>query len=226
MKGEKNMNSYSKILEAVRTWKTSEAIKMLEDNIREQEANKNYSKGSNEKKQFSIITSLLKEIDKNYNHNFRFLKAQKQENGDYIFTDGHRAFINPSCLGYEVAEKQEAYNFNTMLKELNSYTKTLVIDKNQLKTYIAIRGYRKSTRNMKPFLVQTGNGEIIGFNPFHALECMDYSGNNVFYYTNSKSPLYALNHSCLFLPVYVRDSIDYESWYKEIFGEQELEKAI
>lgn len=221
------MNSYSKILEAVRSWKTSEAIKLLEENIREEQANKNFMKGSNEKKQFSIISRLMKENEKSYNTGYRFNKAQEQENG-FIFTDGHRAFINSSCLGYEIAQKPEAFNLKPLFDELNQYNKTVAIDINQLKTFIAIRGYKRSQKaTMKPFLVQTENGEIIGFNPFYALECIEYSGNNVFKYNNAKSPLYALNNSCLFLPVYVNQStINYQSWYKEVFGEQELEKAI
>lgn len=205
------MNSYAKILEEVRRYNTSEVIRMLEENIREESAKKNKTQGK-----LTIIKNMLKNSVAEWSN---YNKCHT-DNGHYYFLDGHRMFRATDNMGYPEAEEHERLKNLDKFFDSTDYDDRLTFSKQEIQTYIKIDGLKRRNPG-KPFFILSDKGFLYGFNPFFLLDYIDYTGQESALVKNPINPMMDTEKTALVLPVNVRNiSMDqFYNWRSRVFGE-------
>jgi len=209
------MNSYLSILNAVKEYNIEKAINLLQSNIIEENTRK-ASKGrgaGSDIARLKIINGYLKTAT--YNESMR--KAHLQKNGNYIFTEGHILFVSSHDFGIENEDQGRAYKFDAFFQDVST-DDFITLNPAEIKSFIALTGATRKARryNLKPYYAKSQKGVVIAFNPFFALDSIQYADTTKFYVTRKNAPIYAENMSCLFLPIN-SDDIDFDAWHAETF---------
>lgn len=206
------MNTYAKILEAIRHYDIEKAIAMLEANIREESAKKSGTRSIQK-----VIESMIKHADTNAQPRFAECHV---ENGKYFFLDGHRAFRTDSNLGYREAEEGARFKGLDRFFDNANCNDVLTFSKQDLQTFIKIDGIKRN-RPGNPFLILSQNGNVYGFNPFFLLDYIDFTGKGEAIASRPNAPIMDENKTALVLPVNVR-GVTIEQYYNfrnRVFGD-------
>ena len=143
-------------------------------------------------------------------------KASLQPDGRYAFLSSWRVFLSDDNFGYEV-EEDRPFNTSAILKD--EYDDTATLDLDEITRFIKIKGYRRTSVHIDPYMFKTDKGTIMTFNPYGLLDLIDYSGCTKVFCKGKKYPIISENKEAIVLPVINNDDeFSYERWKERIFG--------
>lgn len=208
------MNSYSEILAAARHLKTSEVIKMLEENIREESAKQNKTSGK-----LSIIKNLIKYTDA---YKTEFKKALTFDNKTFYFCDCHRIFKTESNFGYEINNAPFNGLANMIPDTVKAAMDQIELNKTEINAFIKLNALRRGNYSSlnNPFFLMSKGGEIYAYNPFYLIDLIDFTGCQKILVSGYKKPAASEDGNALILPIC--HNLDYKrffEWRARFFGD-------